>query len=122
MAKAKYVDGFVIPIKKNKVAAYQKIAKVASKIWMKHGALDYYESVGEHLNIPGGVIPFTKMAKTKPGETVIFAWITYKSRAHRDSVNKKVMKDPAMQNFNPSDMPVTMNRMAYGGFKIIVSV
>lgn len=114
-----YVDGFVIPIKKKDVRKYKKIATIASKIWKKYGALDYYEAAGDDLKTPVGM-PFPKISKAKKDETVIFAWITYKSKAHRNAVNKKVMKDPTMNSFDPKDMPIDMKRMAYGGFKIIV--
>lgn len=119
IAMARYVDGFVIPIAKNKVGAYKKIAQQACKIWLKYGALEYFETVGDDMKIKG-VVQFPKLAKAKAKDTVIFAWIVYKSRAHRDSVNKKVCNDPWMKNFDPSSMPVSMKRMAYGGFKAIV--
>jgi uncharacterized protein YbaA (DUF1428 family) len=114
-----YVDGFVLPIPKKKIDAYKKLAKMASKIWKEHGALDYYEAVGEDLKPPFGV-PFPKIAKAKKDETVVFAWIVYKSRKHRDAVNKKVMKDPRMNCMDPKDMPFDCKRMTYGGFNIIV--
>jgi uncharacterized protein YbaA (DUF1428 family) len=116
---AKYVDGFVIALPKNKIKSYQKMSKMASKVWKKYGALDYYESVGEDLKTKG-MVSFLKMAKTKPNETVVFAWITYKSRKHRDQVNAKVMKDPKIANMDHSNMPFDPKRMAYGGFNIIV--
>lgn len=119
LPKAGYVDGFVIPIPEKNLADYAKIAKKASKVWMKHGALSYYESCGEDLEVPFGR-PFTKRAKVKPGETVVFAWITYKSRAHRDSVNAKVMADPALHDMD-KEMPFDMKRMSFGGFKILVT-
>ncbi len=117
----KYVDGFVIPCPKKAVAEYQKIAKKAAKIWMDHGALAYFESVGEDMKVPFGV-PFNKLANAKPSETVIFAWIVYKSRKHRDTVNKKVMADPRMEKICPpgKKMPFDMKRMSYGGFDVIV--
>src|SRR5690349_6325657 len=90
---ALYVDGFVIPLPKKNLAKYTRIAKKASKIWLEHGALDYRECVGDDLN-QKMVMPFPKGIQTKPGETVVFAYITYKSRAHRDKVNARVMKDP----------------------------
>jgi uncharacterized protein YbaA (DUF1428 family) len=119
-AKSGYVDGFVLTIPKKRIKDYQKMAKVASKVWRDHGAIDYYEAVGEDLKVKMG-IPFTKLAKPKAGETVVFAWITYKSRKHRDQVNAKVMKDKRMNQFDPNDMPFDCNRMTYGGFKILVS-
>ena len=92
---AAYVDGFVLPISKKKIEAYRKISEKAGKIWREHGALDYRECIGDDLNIKMGV-PFPKLVKAKPGETVVFSWIVYKSRAHRDRVNAKVMKDPRL--------------------------
>jgi uncharacterized protein YbaA (DUF1428 family) len=122
-AKVGYVDGFVLVVPKNKVAAYRKIAAKAGKIWMKHGALEYTECVGDDLTPnTGGVMKITtfpKMARPKRGEIVCFSYIAYRSRAHRDAVNKKVMKDPAM-NEPGEPMPFDMKRMAYGGFKVIV--
>jgi uncharacterized protein YbaA (DUF1428 family) len=117
----KYVDGFVLPVPKKNLAAYRRLAKTAATIWMKHGALEYCEAAGDDLNIKGGPVPFPKLAKTKAGETVVFAWITYKSRTHRDQVNAKVMKDPrlaAMMKIRK--MPFDCKRMAYGGFRAIV--
>lgn len=120
---AHYVDGFVIPIKKKNIPTYIRMAKNASKVWMDHGALDYKECVGDDLNAKG-IMPFPKGIKAKGGETVVFAWITYKSRAHRDSVNAKVMKDPRIAQAcpDPKDMPFDCARMLYGGFKAIVEV
>lgn len=118
---AQYVDGFVIPIATSKVAAYRKIAKIASKVWMDHGALDYRECVGEDMKAKGP-IPLATLAGCRRGETVIFAWITFRSRAHRDRVNAKVMKDPRLAAMDFSSMPFDMKRMAYGGFTTIVSV
>lgn len=117
---SKYIDGFVIPVPKNKVKTYQAIAKKAGKLWKKHGALDYYECVGDDLKIKG-MTSFTTLAKTKSSETVIFSWISYKSRAHRDKVNALVMKDPVMQKMMKEPMPFDCKRMAYGGFKTIVN-
>ncbi len=116
---ALYVDGFVLPCPKNKVDAYRKIARKAGKIWREHGALDYKECVGDDLTHEG-VVDFPKLAGAKSGETVIFAYIVYKSRAHRDRVNRKVMKDPRM-NMPMSEMPFDVKRMAFGGFRVIVS-
>lgn len=116
-----YVDGFVLPIPKDNVATYQKIARKASKVWMELGALEYHECAGDDLTPEFG-LPFPKLCKLKPEETVIFAWIVYKSKAHRDKVNAKVMKDPRiLQMMDPKEMPFNPKRMAYGGFKTIVS-
>ena len=116
----KYVDGFVLAVPKKKMAAYRRIALKAAKIWKEHGALDYHECVGEDLQTKFGV-PFPKLAKTKPGETVVFSWISYKSRAHRDRVNTKVMTDPRLAAMcDPKNAPFDMKRMAYGGFQTLV--
>lgn len=116
----KYIDGFVIPVKKKKLAAYKKMATVGRKIWMKHGALDYYECAGAKLDNQWGV-SFKKLCKLKPDETVVFAFIVYKSKAHRDKVTAKVHKDPLMQpeNFN-GEMPFDMKRFTSGEFKTLV--
>ena len=117
---AHYIDGFVIPVHKKKIAAYRRIAQKAEKVWRDHGALDYKECVGDDLNIKVG-LPFPRGIKTRPGETVVFSFIVYKSRAHRDSVNKKVMADPRIHAIcDPNDMPFDWDRMLYGGFKVIV--
>ena len=115
-----YVDGFLLAVPKKKIAAYRSLASKASKIWLEHGALDYRECVGDDLNVKCGT-PFPKGIKTKPGETIVFAYIVYKSRAHRDSVNKKVMGDKRIEEMcDPKDMPFDVKRMMYGGFKTIV--
>jgi uncharacterized protein YbaA (DUF1428 family) len=123
--KAGYVDGFVLVVHKNKIPAYRKMAALGEKLWRKHGALDYKECVGDDLNPDmGGVkaLTFPKMTKLKQGETVVFSYITYKSRSHRDQVNAKVMKDPLMNDpkLKNKPMPFDIKRMAYGGFKVIV--
>ena len=113
-------SGFVLAVPKKKMAAYRRIALKAAKIWKEHGALDYHECVGEDLQTKFGV-PFPKLAKTKPGETVVFSWISYKSRAHRDRVNTKVMTDPRLAAMcDPKNAPFDMKRMAYGGFQTLV--
>jgi uncharacterized protein YbaA (DUF1428 family) len=115
-----YVDGFVIPIPKRNLGAYKKMARAGCDVWMEHGALEYRECVGEDLAVKMGM-PFTKLTKVKAGETVVFSWIVYKSKAHRDAVNKKVMKDPRIANMmKDKKMPFDMERMAYGGFSVIV--
>jgi uncharacterized protein YbaA (DUF1428 family) len=115
-----YVDGFVIPVPKKNVAAYTKIAKAAGKIWREHGALEYYECVGDDLHFMGGIVGFTKMAGAKPNETVVFSWIVYRSRAHRDNVNAKVMADPRIAKMMEGEKaPFDYRRMAAGGFKLI---
>jgi uncharacterized protein YbaA (DUF1428 family) len=115
-----YVDGFVVPVPKKNVEAYRKIAKVASKVWRDHGALDYRECVADDVSW-GERTSFPRSVKQKPTETVIFAYIVYKSRAHRDSVNKKVMADKRMKQFmDMKSMPFDGKRMIFGGFKTIV--
>ena len=113
-----YVDGFVIPVPKKNIKAYRKMAAMGKKAWLKHGAVDYRECVGDDLAAKWGT-PFTKMLKLKPGETAVFAYIVFKSRAHRDRVNAKVMKEMNAMGA-PKDMPFDMKRMVYGGFKTIV--
>ena len=118
-----YVDGFVLVVPKKSVQAYRRLASKAGKVWKDHGALEYRECVGDDLKSKWG-IPFPKLAKSKTGETVVFSWIVYKSRAHRDQVNKKVMKDPRLNAMmpDPKKSPFDMKRMAYGGFKTIVDM
>jgi len=119
---SRYVDGFVIPVPKKKLTAYLRMAKRGAKVWKDHGALDYKECVIED---PAAefALPFPKGIKCKPGETVVFSWIAYKSRAHRDRVNAKVMQDPRIAAMcDPKDMPFDCKRMLYGGFKVIVSL
>ena len=115
----RYVDGFVIPVPKKRIPAYLRIAQKAGKIWREHGALEYRECVGDDLKMKMGV-PFPRLAKAKPGEAVVFSWIVYKSRAHRDRVNAKVMKDPRLAKMMKEPMPFDVKRMSMGGFKVIV--
>jgi uncharacterized protein YbaA (DUF1428 family) len=115
-----YVDGFVLPVPKKKLQAYRRMAQKAGKIWRKHGALDFKECAGDDLNVKMGV-PFPRTVKLKAGETVVFSYIVFKSRAHRDRVNAKVMKDPRIKEMgDPKDMPFDVKRMVYGGFKVLV--
>jgi uncharacterized protein YbaA (DUF1428 family) len=115
---ARYVDGFLLPVPRKKVDAYRRISARAGKIWREHGALEYRECVGDDLKIKG-MASFPRAARAKPGETVVFSWIVYKSRSHRDQVNAKVMKDPRL-NMDPGSMPFDMKRMAMGGFQVLV--
>ena len=116
----KYVDGFLLAVPKKNIQAYRRMAQKAAKIWKQYGALDYKECVGDDLNVKMGV-PFPRLAKVKPGETVVFSYIVYKSRTHRDRVNAKVMKDPRVANMcDPKSMPFDTKRMCYGGFKVLV--
>jgi uncharacterized protein YbaA (DUF1428 family) len=117
-----YVDGFVIPVPKKNLREYRRIAQKAGKIWKEHGALEYRECVGDDLKVKG-MKSFLTQIKPKPGETVIFSWIVYKSRAQRDRVNAKVMKDPRLAPMMKDDaMPFDVKRMLYGGFKTIVDL
>lgn len=120
-----YVDGFVLPVPKKNIQKYRRMARDAGKVWKKHGALQYFECVGDDLNpkIEGvKILTFPKMVKPKPDETVFFSFIIYKSKAHRNAVNRKVMKE--MKEFEKTkgkmEMPFDVRRMAYGGFKAIV--
>src|SRR5881628_3356004 len=116
----RYVDGFVLPVPKKNLQAYRRMAEKAGKIWREHGALEYRECAGDDLKVKFGV-PFPRLAKAKPGETVVFSWIVFKSRAHRDRVNARVMKDPRIANMcDQKAMPFDVKRMAYGGFKVLV--
>jgi uncharacterized protein YbaA (DUF1428 family) len=114
-----YVDGFIVPVPKRKVAAYRGIARKACKVWLDHGALDYVEAVADDVKW-GKWTSFPRSIKQKKGETVVFAYIVYKSRKHRDRVNAKVMKDKRLTGMSPKDMPFDMKRMIFGGFKTIV--
>ena len=120
----RYVDGFVIPIPKKNVPAYRQIALIASKVWLDHGALEYRECVGEDLQVtPGCGLGFPRGAGAKTGETIVFAWIVYRSRAHRDRVNAKVMKDPRLEAMmEAGQMPFDAKRMIYGGFEVLVDL
>ena len=113
-----YVDGYVLPVPKRKLKAYIRMARMGEKMWRKHGALDYKECVGDDLKSKWGST-FSRMMKLKPGETVVFSYIVFKSRAHRDRVNAKVMKEMAKADV-PEDMPFEVKRMVYGGFKVSV--
>ena len=118
----RYADGFVIVVPKKNLKAYEAISKKAGKVWKEYGALEYLECVGDDLNMKFGT-PFPKLAKTKPNEVVVFSWILYKSRAHRDKVNAAVMKDPRMAKLmDKTKYPELFDtkRMAYGGFATIV--
>jgi len=125
---AKYIDGFVLVVPKKKLAEYRKMAQLGKKMWLKHGALDYKECVGDDLKPKpmGDMKPrsFMEMAKAKPGETVLFSFIVYKSKKHRDAVNARVMKDPAMNDpqWKDKPMPFDMKRFAYGGFAVLVDI
>lgn len=115
-----YVDGFVLPVPTQNLAAYRRMAAKASKVWRDHGALDYVEAVADDVK-PGKHTSFPQSVKLKADETVVFAWIVYKSRAHRDKVNAKVMQDPRMlAMMDPKNHPFDGKRMFWGGFKVMV--
>jgi uncharacterized protein YbaA (DUF1428 family) len=119
---AHYVDGFVLPLPRRNLDAYRRMARKAGKIWREHGALEYRECVAEDVQM-GEVTSFPRSVQVKRGETVVFSWIVFKSRAHRDRVNAKVMKDPRLADMmNPKAMPFHGKRMIYGGFDVVVDV
>jgi uncharacterized protein YbaA (DUF1428 family) len=116
----RYVDGYVLPVPKRKLAEYRRIARKAGGVWRDHGALQYVECAGDDLNVKK-LAAFPPRVRVKPGETVVFSWIVFKSRAHRDRVNAKVMKDPRLADtMDPKAMPFDVKRMIYGGFKVLV--
>jgi len=117
-----YVDGFIVPVPTKNLEDYRRMAQKAGKIWREHGALEYRECVADDVK-PGKWTSFPRSVKLKQGETVVFSWITYKSRAHRDRVNAKVMKDPRLaQMMNPKAMPFDGKRMIFGGFKVFLEL
>ena len=116
----RYVDGYLLPLPKKNLQLYRRIAQKAGRLWRDHGALEYRECVGDDLKPKWGV-PFPRTVRLKPRETVVFSWIVFKSRAHRDSVNAKVMKDPRMlKMMEKGPVPFDTKRMVYGGFKVLV--
>jgi uncharacterized protein YbaA (DUF1428 family) len=115
-----YVDGFIVPVPKKKLPAYKRMAQKAGKVWREHGALAFWECAADDVSV-GKRTSFPRSVKLKPGETVVFSWIMYRSRAERDRINAKVMKDPRLAKMmNPKAMPFDGKRMIYGGFKTIV--
>ena len=117
-----YVDGYVLPVPRKNLEKYRRIARKAGKIWREYGALEVRECVGDDLK-PKGAVPFPRRIKLKRGETVVFSWVMFKSRAARDRVNAKVMKDPRLADMiNPKEAPFDTKRMVYGGFKTLVDV
>src|SRR5205823_555035 len=115
----KYVDGFVLPVQKKHLKAYKKMATLGSKVWTDHGALEYRECIIENPT-PGFGMPFPKQLKCKKDETVVFSWITYKSKAHRNAVMKKAMHDPRMADCMSQPMPFDIKRMCCGGFEVLI--
>jgi uncharacterized protein YbaA (DUF1428 family) len=117
-----YVDGFVLPIPKKKLPAYRQMARRAGRVWREHGALQYVECLADDVK-PGKLTSFPQAVKLKPGEVVVFSWVTYKSRAQRDRVLKKVMTDPRLADMmDPKKLPFDGKRMFWGGFKPMVSL
>jgi uncharacterized protein YbaA (DUF1428 family) len=117
-----YVDGFVMAVETEKLADYKKIARKAGNVWKEHGALQYVESVGDDVPV-GKTTSFTRAVKLKEGETVVFSYIVYKNRKHRDQVNKKVMEDPRLKEMmEPGANPADMKRMIFGGFNTIIEL
>jgi uncharacterized protein YbaA (DUF1428 family) len=115
-----YVDGFIVPVPKKKLPAYKRMAQKAGKVWREHGALAFWECAADDVSV-GKRTSFPRSVKLKSGETVVFSWIMYRSRAERDRINAKVMKDPRLAKMmNPKAMPFDGKRMIYGGFKTIV--
>jgi uncharacterized protein YbaA (DUF1428 family) len=117
----RYVDGYVLPVPRTNIPAYRRMARKAGRIWREHGALEFRECVGEDLDVKWGVT-FPRMIKLKRGETVVFSWIVFKSRADRDRVNARVMKDQRLGKMDPKAMPFDVKRMVYGGFRTIVDL
>ncbi len=124
----RYVDGFVLPVPEDKVEAYRELAAEAGQVWVKHGALEYVEGIGDDMEPDTDEMPmqsFPSMVGARDGETVVFAFIVFESRQHRDEVNQKVMQDPAMEAMDPEtsgiEMPFDPERMVYGGFRSLVA-
>ena len=119
---ARYVDGFVLPVPKKNIDAYRRMARKAGKVWREHGALEYRECVAEDVQM-GKVTSFPRSVERKRNETVVFAWIVFKSRAHRDRVNAKVMEDPRLEDMmDAKNTPFDAKRMIYGGFEVVVDL
>lgn len=119
MNTTKYADGYVLPVPKTKIDLYLSMAEKAGRIWKEHGALEYRECVGDDLDVEQ--VPFPRLAGAQPDETVVFAWIVFQSREHRDQVNAKVMADPRIKALcDPANPPFDCKRMAYGGFNVRV--
>ena len=115
-----YVDGFILAVPTRKLGAYRRMSAKAGKVWKDHGALEYRECVGDDLQTKHG-LPFPKLVKPKRGESVVFSWIIYRSRAHRDRILPRIMQDKRL-NMDATSMPFDMKRMSYGGFKVIVDM
>jgi len=118
-----YVDGFVVPVPKGSIEKYREVASKAGAVWREHGALEYRECVADDVK-PGELTSFPQSVILKPDETVVFAWIVFESRAHRDEVNAKVMSDPRLADMMSGGeaMPFDMKRMIFGGFEVLVAL
>lgn len=118
---SRYVDGFVLPVPKQKVEDYRRLAQQAGEIWREYGALEYIECVADDVK-PGELTSFPQSVQLKDDETVVFSWIVYESREQRDLINEKVMNDPRLSNMSPESMPFDMKRMIWGGFRTLVEL
>jgi uncharacterized protein YbaA (DUF1428 family) len=117
----KYVDSFVVPVPTKSIDAYKAFSEKAAKIWKEFGALEYVECIADDVK-PGKVTSFPQAVKLEPDEVVVFSWIVYESREHRDRVNAAVMSDPRLKDMNPQTMPFDMKRMFFGGFKVLLAM
>lgn len=116
----RYIDGFVIPVPKDRIEDYRRMAEKAALVWREHGALDYWECVGDDLGVKD-MVSFSQLAQAGPDETVVFAWVVFESREHRDRANEKIMADPRLKEMMDADKPIfDYARMAYGGFRELV--
>lgn len=118
--KGKYVDGFVVPVPRDKLDEYRQLAQLASEVWRDHGALEYVECVADDVK-PGKVTSFPQSVQLKDDEVVVFAWIVHESREARDRTNEKAMNDPRMTGMKPDNMPFDGMRLFWGGFKVLLS-
>jgi uncharacterized protein YbaA (DUF1428 family) len=116
----KYVDGFILAVPEKNLGEYTKMAQRGGEVWKRHGALEYFECVGDDLGPPNAGIKFPQAVQAAPGELVVFSFIVFNSRADRDRINAMVMKDPLMDEYKDKPMPFDLKRMAYGGFRVIV--
>ena len=114
-----YIDGYLLPIPKKNLQVYRRLALKAGKLWREHGALEFRECAGDDLKVELGR-SYSRTLRLKPRETVVFSWIMFKSRSHRDRVNARVMKDPRLEKMMVGPMPFDVKRMSYGGFKVLV--
>ena len=116
----RYIDGFVIPVPKDRIEEYRRVAEKAAVVWKEYGALDYWECVGDDLGVTD-MVSFAQLAQAGPDETVVFAWVVFESREQRDRANEKIMADPRLKEMMDADNPIfDYKRMAYGGFRELV--